>query len=196
MKENEGLVPNWVEDVLREIQGVLAISYVLLIIIGMINETVYFGMFGINIFEYSQVFDFMIAPFKQVEYLIFLAITFGITLLTYYVDIKVSQAFPKFYNWSSFGMGKEKWYGAFRVISVLFVFFGLLFAYASFIGENKKQAVYEATIFDTEIVLGETERMIQGNKIGANSNYLFLLDEQRQIQVIPIHSTVLQITVK
>ena len=197
MDEKEGLVPNWMERIFGEIQGVLALSYVLLIVIGMINEAVYFSYFDINIFEYSVIFDFLIAPFKKLEYLFLLLFTFSVSMLAYWLDVWSSRKMPKMYYWMSFGLKNKSWYSWYRVVIMVLVFFFMLIVYSNEFRQRRHERIYESSEFDTEVILDtEKSKTIIGNKIGSNSNYLFILDQEKVIRIIPIHSKVEQVVIR
>ena len=61
----EGLIKDAYELIIKEIQTIMTIFYLLMIGIGMIYNYKKYALFGINIFEYADVFDFLIAPFKD-----------------------------------------------------------------------------------------------------------------------------------
>lgn len=195
--KSEGIIPDWIETGIGEIQSILALSYLLLLLIGMINEAIYFHLFGINIFEYSVIFDFLIAPFKKIEYLMILMLTLGVSMLTFYVDLKIEKTWPRIYHWLSFGLETKTWYKSYRLLMFLFVFLFLLTTYSFLVGSEKKEQIYERTQPDLELILdGNNNRKLVGHKIGSNSSYIFLLDQQKQVRILPIQAKVEQILLK
>jgi len=77
----EGLIKNAYEDIIKEIQTIITISYILAIGIGMLFNFQKFSEFGINIFDYADVFDFLIAPFSDFKILLFSLISISATFL-------------------------------------------------------------------------------------------------------------------
>jgi len=53
------------EIIIKELQTVITISYLFTVGIGMLFKYHKYDEFGINIFEYADVFDFLIAPFSD-----------------------------------------------------------------------------------------------------------------------------------
>ncbi len=71
MKEkNEGLIKNSYELIIGELQTIISISYIVAIAIGMVFLFEKYSQFGINIFDYADVFDFIIAPFADLKVLL------------------------------------------------------------------------------------------------------------------------------
>ena len=70
--------------------------------------------FGINIFDYADVFDFLIAPFSDVKVLLFslVSIFFGIALIRF--DINWKKKRPESYSKINMGMDKKKWFDPVR----------------------------------------------------------------------------------
>ena len=68
----EGFIKDTYELIIKEIQTVITVCYLVAVGIGMIFNYKKYAEFGINIFDYGDVFDFLIAPFADV-YIIFFA---------------------------------------------------------------------------------------------------------------------------
>ena len=49
----------------QEIQGFLSIGYVYLIVMGILNETLYYNQIGIDILNYSNILDVLISPISK-----------------------------------------------------------------------------------------------------------------------------------
>lgn len=66
MKEmNEGMIKDRYEVIIKEIETVITICYILAVGVGMLFNYKKFSKFGINKFDYADVFDFLIAPFSD-----------------------------------------------------------------------------------------------------------------------------------
>ena len=67
----EGLVKDTYDLIIKEIQTVITASYIIAVGIGMLFNYQKYSEFEINIFNYSDVFDFLIAPFSDFYILLF-----------------------------------------------------------------------------------------------------------------------------
>jgi|GEM_PF-1969253 len=194
---NEGLVSNKFEEYIKEIQGVLALGYVFLVIIGMINEFVFYQTFNVNIFQYSEIWDFLIAPFKRVQSIIFLTISVVFSYLGYMLDVYLERKWPKLHYYLSFGAANKKWFKTQRVIMTLIAFLFLLIYYSNISSKAFKANIIEQKNHDVEIVFdSKSQQKVSANYIGSNSNYLFILNKEKQVEIIPIHSKIERIVRK
>jgi len=123
MKEKEGLIKDTYELIIKEIQTVITASYLVAVGIGMLFNYHKYSEFEINIFDYSDVFDFLIAPFSDL-YILFFAtasILFVFTLIK--MDTFWRKKFPKFYSKANFGIDKKSWFQTYRMIMFAISFF-------------------------------------------------------------------------
>ncbi len=58
-----------------DFQGYTTIGYLTIVVIGMMFDYQYYQNFGINIFEYSDILDFLLAPAKNLEVILFALVT-------------------------------------------------------------------------------------------------------------------------
>ena len=77
----EGLIKDTYELIFKEIQTVITIFYILIVGIGMLFTYHKYSEFGINIFDYADVFDFLVAPFSDFKILLFSTITITLVFL-------------------------------------------------------------------------------------------------------------------
>ena len=89
---DEGIIKNSYELIIKELQTLMSISYIIAVGIGMLFSFQKYHRFGINILDYADVFDFLIAPFSDVKVLLFslVSIFFGIALIRFDVIGKKS----------------------------------------------------------------------------------------------------------
>ncbi|MFT5801328.1 MAG: hypothetical protein ACI956_001136, partial [Nonlabens sp.] len=170
----------------EEPQSLLPIGYVALVLIGMVNEAIYYWQFGINIFEYSEVFDFLIAPFKKIEYLLILLAAFILSISAFSADRFLQTKYPNFHNTINMGMAKKSWFKTYRQVSFYLTFVIVLIIYGL---QNSK-------MFKDRLIAQETSDLIvefttadqptlSAKKIGANKSYLFLIDQKEVIHIVP-----------
>ena len=103
----EGLIKDTYELILKEIQTVLTISYLLIVGIGMLFTHQKYSEFGINIFEYADIFEFLIAPFSDFKILLFSTITITAVLLLCKLDDAWRRKYPKKYSKINFSFDKK-----------------------------------------------------------------------------------------
>jgi hypothetical protein len=194
--KDEGLIKDRTELIFRELQGVLTIAYLSVILIGMIDSYVYYQQFEINIFDYSEVFDFFVAPFRKTVTLVYLGIALLSAYLGYSLDLFLEKRFPKFHKSINFGFTDKSWFKTYRFVSFIGVIIILLIAASQETGQKMRDKLLEIKGYDTEIVFdSEKKKAVKGLKIGMTSSYFFLLDSTKAVQIIPINNQVEKILV-
>lgn len=188
----EGLIKDTYELIIKELQTLLTILYLLMIGIGMLFNYKKYSRFGINIFEYADVFDFLIAPFQDRRILLVSALSLVIPLLLLWWDGMLKRRYPKLYSKVNFGWDKKSWYQTLRLLVFGYLFFFFIFeasnGYANFMKNNiDNQAIVAIRYTDSEV--------IEGNLIGKTKEVLFLWSAEK-VKVIPLTSSVKEMEVK
>jgi hypothetical protein len=188
----EGLIKDAYELILKEIQTIITILYLLMVGIGMLFNYKKYAKFKINIFEYADVFDFLIAPFQDNRIILVSVLATLVPLGLIWLDRFLRKRAPKLYQWVNLGLGNRSWY---EKLKVLF-FSGLLFyfifeaanGYANFIANN--------TDFLQTISLKYTDdEQVEGKLIGKTKEVIFLLTDNK-VKIIPLTSIVKEIEVE
>lgn len=179
------------EVVKKEIQNIITISYVLAVGIGMLFNYQKFSEFGINIFDYSDVFDFLIAPFSDYKILLFTIISLAITYLIFRLDLLWKRKFPKSYSKQSFGWDKKKWYNSFRYLSFIILFIFYLYISADKYGKILKDQILNQSSISIRFSDNEIKK---GKMIGKTNDVIFLLAGEK-VEAIPITSLVKEIEI-
>lgn len=193
----EGLIKDRTELIFKELQSILTIAYLSVILIGMIDSYIYYEQFGINIFDYSEIFDFFVAPFRKTITLIYLLLAIVAAFIGYFVDLVLEKFVPKFHQYINFGLTKTKWFKTYRLVSFFLVILILLIAASNETGMEMKEELMSVKGFDTEIVFDSNiDKSIKGIKIGMTANYFFLLDSAKKVQIIPINNQIEKILVE
>lgn len=188
----EGLIKDPYELILKEIQTVVTISYILIVAIGMLFTFQKYSKFGINIFDYADIFDFLIAPFSDFKILLFSTITIILVFFFFKLDALYQRKYPKNYSKMNFGWDKKKWFNFYRSSLFVFLFIFYLFLSADVYGKfTKKQIESDSPI---NLRYSDNEN-IQGIMIGKTKDILFLLQKEK-VKVIPINSLVKEYDVK
>ncbi|WP_338767169.1 hypothetical protein WAF17_05285 [Bernardetia sp. ABR2-2B] len=190
--QNEGLIKDKYEALLKETQSIISIFYILAVAIGMLFNYQKYSEFGINIFDYADIFEFLVAPFSDVIILFF---TFGSCIFGYSFfkfDTWLMQKFPKFYSVLAFGWDKKKWYGTYRYMIFLMVFFSFLYFSADFYGELAAEKTKEKSPISLRFSDNEIKK---GVIIGNTKQVIFFL-EGKKVKAIPFTALVKEFEVK
>src|SRR5690606_20848905 len=137
----EGLIKDPYELILKEIQTVVTISYILIVAIGMLFTFQKYSKFGINIFDYADIFDFLIAPFSDFKILLFSTITIILVFFFFKLDALYQRKYPKNYSKMNFGWDKKKWFNFYRSSLLVFLFIFYLFLSADVYGKFTKKQI-------------------------------------------------------
>lgn len=189
MKE-EGIIKDRTEAIIKELQTIISVFYILMVGIGMLFEYKRYVLFGINIFDYADVFDFLIAPFKSPRIFLFILLSLIIAYAVFKLDVFLQAKMPRFYRISSFGWDKKPWYPVFRYFSVTLVFITYVFLSSGISAKNYKSGFHKDAN-EIEVIYSDNSKMV-GNMIGKTNETLFLLVDNR-VKVVPINSLVKEI---
>lgn len=177
--------------VLKEIQTVITILYVLAVGIGMLFSFQKFSEFGINIFDYADVFDFLIAPFSDLKILLFTIISMTLAYLFFRFDLLWKRKFPKSYTKMNFGLDKKIWYNTFRYFAFTLIFIFYLYMGADKYGNISKEYVLNQPSIKIRFADNEIKK---GKIIGKTKDIIFLLISE-QVEAIPITCSVKEIEI-
>ena len=178
---DEGLIKDKYEKIIKEFQTIISTFYLLLLGIGMLFSYSHYAAFGINIFEYADVFDFLIKPFQDITIFLW---GFFIILWSYLMfksDIFISKKFPRFYKVMNSGINPHWWS---RNRKLLYFFMGInllcLFAYIDSLEVKRKikNSSFVRIIF-------VDSKAIEGIQIGKISETFFIL-EGNDVKAIPV----------
>jgi len=186
------LLEQRIKALLKESQTILGIAYVVAVAIGMLFTYQKYSKFGINIFDYAGVFDFLIAPFSDFRILFFIIISLLGTYSLFVFDSFYQNRFPKSYSRANFGLDKKRWYRSVRYFSTAILFFLYLFISASSYGNISKKRILNQTTIQITFADNQTKT---GKMIGKTKEVLFLANEN-SVDVIPITALVKEIRVK
>lgn len=175
--ENDTLKERY-KHLLGGLPRVLPVGYLLMVVVGMVFNYFRYSAFGLNIFQYASVFDFLISPFEDMAILLFI---FGSMLLvgfTIVMDHLWKKRYPVSYRKWTFRWMERGWY---KPLSYVLVVMAYVFYAAYFYGSyafHRTRAQADVTVRYTD-----NERL-QGKQIGKVGNTLFLLCGD-EVKVIP-----------
>lgn len=188
----EGLIKDAYELILKELQTIITILYLLMIGVGMLFNYKKYAQFRINIFEYADVFDFLIAPFQDFRIIMVSILALLLPMGIFWLDIYLKKHSPKLYSILNIGLANKPWYKKLKLI-----LFGLILLY--FISEA---ATGYGNFMKNNIDLNQTvsvkfanDELIDGKLIGKTKEVIFLFTENN-VKIIPITSLVKEIEIK
>lgn len=176
----------------KEIQSLVTISYLLAVGIGMLFNFYKYKQFGINIFDYAGIFDFLIAPFADYKILLFTVVTIIATYLLYRFDIYWQRKAPESYKRYSFNMDRFESYRKIKGSFSLIIFIFYLFIAANTYGKLTKRLIEEEATVSLRFTDNEEE---VGKLIGKTNDVIFLSTD-KGVKIIPITSNVKEIRLK
>lgn len=191
-KMKEGLIKDTYELIIKEIQSVITASYIVAVGIGMIFNYQKYSEFDINIFDYSDVFDFLIAPFSDFYILLFATAFILIIAIVIKLDILWKRKWPKSYSIANLGSDKKTWFKAYRIIQFIILFFLYLYLSADYYGNYTKDKITKQKDISIKLVDNEIKA---GKLIGKTKDVIFLLIDDG-VYAIPFSLVVKEIKIK
>ncbi|RXG20687.1 hypothetical protein [Leeuwenhoekiella aequorea] len=188
----EGLIKDTYELVFKEIQTVITIFYILIVGIGMLFTYQKYSEFGINIFDYADVFDFLVAPFSDFKIILFSTITLLLVFLFFKLDSLYKRKFPKNYSSMNFGWDKKSWFNTYRYSLFFLLFILYINLSADFYGIFTSKETKEKSPINLKYSDNET---INGILIGKTKDVIFLL-QGKKVKAIPINSIIKEFEIK
>lgn len=180
-------------------QSILYLGYVLLIVLGILNETLFYRHFGINILEYADILDVLISPISKLTSNIALLIVSLVVILSLLVIPKKSSKFrgkkwvAKFFKIDASETDidvERKVRGTLIVFSIVF-FIGLFIGSGYGKGEKLKDRIELGEVnYDDKIHFIDGQ-LLKGKLIGKNSSYIFYITKRNSdIKISPISGTI------
>lgn len=172
--------------ILKDLQSFITISYLIIVGIGMLFNFKKYAAFGINIFDYSDVFDFLIAPFSDFKILLFSALTILLVYAIFKLDTIWRRKYPETYSKIVFGWDKKSWFSMYRYMSFLVLFIIYLYFSAGYYGEVAAEQIKKQASITLKYADNQT---VKGVWIGKTKDFVFLL-KNNKVVAIPIQSFV------
>ncbi|WP_121965035.1 hypothetical protein [Myroides sp. N17-2] len=189
---NENIIKEIINKVLKSMQLVLTLAYLMAIGIGMLFNNQKYDAFGINIFDYASIFDFLIAPFADFKIIAFTFLTILITYSLFKVDLYWQEKFPLSYSKSTFNLERYSWYKKVKGIMYFVVFVWYLIMASYYYGKVSYKHTLMQQSIKIEYIGGE---ILEGILIGKTSDMLFLYVDN-DVKAVPISANLKTIQVK
>ena len=194
MNRFKGIIDDRFEAVIKEFQGIIGFGYVVLILLGMLFESIYYGQFGINIFKYSGILDFLLVPFRRP---VVLGILIGVFLFIYLYFFVLynflKRKVPKFHKGFFSGFSGKEHDLKSRIILMVAFYLIITVSWAYVTSKHDKQVLFKQKLdlrieYDTD-----GNEFIDGKMIGKNDTNIFLLTKANVVQIIPLNSNIVSI---
>jgi hypothetical protein len=186
----------------QEVQGILTLAYVYLILMGILNESLYYNQLNINILNYSDVLDILISPIAKMTsssagFVVFLLMIFALFWLPkYFVKKRDKRWFQKSFKMKE-GLNAEEMRSSFFYLALFMI---ALFLTGFYVGTGlgsghklqKRMDNKEVLFNDKLYFLNQNESTVE--IIGKNSSYIFYLEPGSPVvKVSPISGVILKI---
>ncbi len=179
------------KDRLGESQTIFTSCYIFIIGIGMLFNHSKYSRFGINIFDYSDIFDFLLAPFSDVIILLFSIVSIIIMFVLVKYDKNWRIKNPESYSKYSFGLDKKKRFSIYLYTSQFLTFLSILYAASGFYGKYQKEQILSQKPITIHFVDKEVK---EGILIGKTKDVIFLLRNEK-VEAIPFTETIKNIEI-
>ncbi len=174
-------------------QTYVTLGYLIIVVIGMMFDYDYYNRFSINIFEYADILDFLLAPVKNLQLMIFAFGSFLVVLLFFRLDKLWMTKSPKTYKRMNFGMGVNS-ASKYRPFMIGVSIVGYLYIASVFYGERMYNN-YQEEADMIEVIYESNQRVLKGKLIGKNTDYIFLESNDKSVRAIPVSSDVQEIVI-
>ena len=178
-------------------QNILYLGYIFLIVLGIINETLFYSQFGINILEYSDILDVLISPISKLSSNVSLLIISSFVILILIAVPKMSRKLKDKKWFTSFlkldpseTKIEKKVFEGLTVFSIIF-FIGIFVGAGHGKGLNLKQKIESGEVkYNNQINFIDGE-LLDAKLIGKNSSYVFyLIEGDTEVKISPINGTI------
>ncbi|MCE7994418.1 MAG: hypothetical protein HEP71_20700 [Roseivirga sp.] len=176
-----------------DLQGYITLSYLGAVGVGMMFDYQYYSHFGIDIFEYSDILDFLLTPARNLEVILFVIGTILIVWLLFRLDRAWEDKYPNAYrrfNFPGWQKSLKKYRSAFFVFSLLLYLF-----IASGVYGERKFSQFNTEPTPVSLTFESGSKTVSGSLIGKNKDYLFLQSADSTIKAIPINADVQEIVI-
>lgn len=190
------------------LQDYFYIGYLYLIILGIVSDAIFYGIFDVSYLNYTTILDALISPVSLLTnnwiLLISLAVLFWLMYMYFsnwmfklYVYLRVKKWYRKIYN-------IEKWDKKYEllkkrknnILGLMFIFFLLFTSMRTGMGIGLKEKYLEKEITPNYTLVFKDNTKLDVRKVGQNSAYFFyFIPGEKVITATPISDNLKQIKV-
>lgn len=174
-------------------QAYITLGYLTIVVIGMMFDYKYYSHFAINIFEYADILDFLLAPVKNLELILFAVASLIFVLLIFQLDKVMKRKWPKFHNRFNMGMSDAllKKYRPVMFAVALLAYLGV----ASDLYGDRMFKRFQESAKEIEVIFESDQRVLKGKLIGKNADYILMQTDDSAVKAIPVSSDVQEIII-
>ncbi|MEY4904814.1 MAG: hypothetical protein RLZZ292_2629, partial [Bacteroidota bacterium] len=174
----------------RDLSMSLTLGYLVLIIVGMLFNGMYYTSLGFNIFNYSDISDFLLAPFRDPIILLFMLLSISLIYSFNVFDDWLERNFPKTYLKMVFGFDKDRFQNWYSVKGNAITIIVYVFYAAQIYSSIKFNKITQATVSSTKVILKDnkfapTDTLIYAGK--TNSFVFLYLRNKQETAIIPMN---------
>jgi hypothetical protein len=190
------------------LQDYFYIGYLYLIILGIVSDAIFYGIFGVSYLNYTTILDALISPISLLtnnwKISVFLALMFWLMqmyfsrwMFTIYAYLRVKKWYKKIYN-------IEKWDKKYAELAkkknniqgLMFIFFLLFVSMRTGMGIGTKHKVNAEEVIPDFTLVFKDNTKLDVKKAGQNSAYFFyFIPGEKVITATPIADNLKQIKV-
>jgi len=190
------------------LQDYFYIGYLYLIILGIVSDAIFYGIFGVSYLNYTTILDALISPISLLTnnwfISLFLSLMFWLMymyftkwMFKFYAYLRVKKWYQKIYN-------IEKWDKKYEALGkkknmlpgMMFMFFLLFVSMRTGMGIGTKQKLNTKEIIPDYSLIFKDNTQLDVKKVGQNSAYFFyFIPGEKVITATPISDNLKQIKV-
>ena len=190
------------------LQDYFYIGYLYLIILGIVSDAIFYGIFGVSYLNYTTILDALISPISLLTnnwfISLFLALMFWLMHMYFtkwmfkmYAYLREKKWYQKMYNiekWDKkYSKMKEK---KNKISGLMFIFFLLFVSMRTGMGIGMKQKYANKEIIPNYTLIFKDNTKLDVRKVGQNSAYFFyFIPGEKVITATPIADNLKQIKV-
>ena len=190
------------------LQDYFYIGYLYLIILGIVSDAIFYGIFGVSYLNYTTILDALISPISLLTNNWFISLFLGIMfwlmylyftkwMFKFYAYLREKKWYKKLYNIEKWDkkyeeLGKKK-----NVLpGMMFIFFLLFVSMRTGMGIGTKQKLSAKEIIPNYTLIFKDNTRLDVKKVGQNSAYFFyFIPGEKVITATPISDNLKQIKV-
>jgi len=190
------------------LQDYFYIGYLYLIILGVVSDAIFYGIFGVSYLNYTTILDALISPISLLTnnwfISLFLAFMFWLMhmyftkwMFKFYAYLRVKKWYQKIYNIEKWDKKYEKLGQKKNALpGMMFIFFLLFISMRTGMGVGTKQKLNDKKIIPNYSLIFKDNTQLDVKKVGQNSAYFFyFIPGEKVVTVTPILDNIKQIKV-
>lgn len=191
-----------------DLQDVFYIGYLYLIILGIVSDAIFYGIFGVSYLNYTTILDALISPISLLinnwKISLFLGLMFWVMYLYFtkwmfklYAYLRVKKWYQKIYSIEKWDKKYEELAKKKSIIpGMMFIFFLLFISMRTGMGIGMKHKYNTKEIIPNYTLVFKDNTKLDVRKVGQNSAYFFyFIPGEKVITATPITDNLKQIKV-